>query len=125
GLFDEELMLVGMIRSDQPPTAEAVSMTTIQRLFRQWRYPVNLQTPSVPTELAAMVVGDHHMCGLDRDGQAYCWGSINAPNLGTGARGAHSRRVLGDLSFRSLSAGALHTCGLTTDQSAYCWGWNI
>jgi len=125
GLFDEEFLVVGMIRSDQPPTGEAVSFTTILRLLRQWRYPVSLRTQSVPSQLAAVVVGGDHMCGLDAAGSAYCWGANDVGMLGTGTRGAHSRRVLGNLTFRSLTAGRGHTCGLTTDQTAYCWGWNF
>jgi alpha-tubulin suppressor-like RCC1 family protein len=32
--------------------------------------------------------------------------------------------VVGGLSFRQVSAGAIHSCGLTPDDLAYCWGYN-
>jgi alpha-tubulin suppressor-like RCC1 family protein len=125
--LDEDLLLVGMIRSDQPPNGEAVSITSILDRVRQWRYPVRLTRPTLPAAFASLAVGSDHTCGLTADGAAYCWGLNGGGALGTGVFGGRSKRVMGRLRFRSLSAASGMTCGVTTDDAAYCWGlaiWN-
>jgi len=59
-------------------------------------------------------------------GKTYCWGG--GGKLGSGPPPIdHSVpvEVLGDLSLRSLAAGAGHTCGITGSGAAYCWGANF
>lgn len=77
-------------------------------------------------------VGVDHSCGLDRSGNAYCWG-IAASGLGTGvtscltggrACGAVPTRVETTVTFSAISAGAGHTCGLDTGGFGWCWGGN-
>jgi uncharacterized protein YjdB len=68
-----------------------------------------------------------HTCGITLDGKAYCWGYNGWGGLGSGSNAGQSATpmaVSGNLTFRSISAGADHTCGVTTDNRAYCWGNN-
>lgn len=83
----------------------------------------------------ALAVGGHS-CGLSPRGEARCWGSNSAgqlggsPDSGTCGEGdppcsARPVPVAGELVFRSLSVGDRHTCGLTSSGAAYCWGSNL
>jgi alpha-tubulin suppressor-like RCC1 family protein len=88
---------------------------------------------------ASVTVGGSHSCGLTATGVAYCWGSNQVGQLGTGStepQGCSSGTstwscsttpvaVAGGLTFASLTEGTLwHTCGLTATGVAYCWGLN-
>jgi alpha-tubulin suppressor-like RCC1 family protein len=65
-----------------------------------------------------------HRCALAADGTAYCWGSNDGGQLGTGDR--VDRRaptpVAGGLHFTSITTGEYHTCAIATDGTVYCWG---
>ena len=83
--------------------------------------PSRVATTLKFTQLAG---GDFHMCGLEADGSAHCWGSDMSGQLGNGAlndRNAPSP-VATTLKFKQLTGGGGHTCGLTLDGTAYCWG---
>ena len=69
--------------------------------------------------------GDLHTCGVTTGGAAYCWGSNNAGQLGTGdtTRSASPVAVVGGLTFAMVSAGDRYNCGVTTGGAAYCWGY--
>jgi alpha-tubulin suppressor-like RCC1 family protein len=75
--------------------------------------------------------GESHACALTYRGEAYCWGFDSGGQLGTGRTAATATssavsepaRVLGGITFASLSVGAeSYTCGLTPAGKAYCWG---
>jgi alpha-tubulin suppressor-like RCC1 family protein len=100
-----------------------------------------LQSPLDPVAVAGGITfksisaGDSHTCGVAMDGAAYCWGFNQYGELGNGSvqgDGCLSdnvvcnrpQKVVGNLSFASVSAGSPVTCGLTTAGSAYCWGQN-
>jgi len=78
--------------------------------------------------LTASVVGAGlgHTCAVDPAGDAYCWGFGLFGQLGTGVADDRPhptpQRVVGGLTFISVTTGAYHTCGLTTSGEAYCWG---
>ena len=82
--------------------------------------------------LVSLVAGTAHTCGLDSDGNAYCWGSNRNGQLGTVDQvdacplpcATTPRPVAGGLRFQVLATGPKHTCGVTTEGSAYCWGLN-
>jgi len=71
--------------------------------------------------------GLFHACALTLFDVAFCWGSNENGQLGTG--GGSSRtpvRVAGGLRFEGLTVARTgwHTCGVTADHRAYCWGRN-
>ncbi|HET9466234.1 MAG TPA: hypothetical protein VFO71_11930 [Gemmatimonadales bacterium] len=82
--------------------------------------------------LVSLVAGTAHTCGLDSEGNAYCWGSNRNGQLGTVDQAdacplpcaTTPRAVAGGLRFQVLATGPKHTCGVTTEGSAYCWGLN-
>lgn len=87
-----------------------------------------------PTDLTSSTGGSYHSCGLDQQGQAYCWGGNWMGQLGLGWTSADSTGgggekvgaptlVNGQLRFQSLSTGELHTCGVTGEGEAFCWGY--
>jgi alpha-tubulin suppressor-like RCC1 family protein len=87
-------------------------------------------TASLASGSAAFVrvsVGGSHACGVNADGDAFCWGDATGGRLGTSAglvSGTLSTptAVSGAIEFLSVHAGAVHTCGLAFDGSAWCWG---
>lgn len=64
-----------------------------------------------------LVGGSNHVCALQADGSAACWGSnqfqTGQTDVPTGA------------TFIALTAGGYHTCGLQPDGRAICWGSNL
>ncbi|HET6777773.1 MAG TPA: hypothetical protein VFH26_02700 [Gemmatimonadales bacterium] len=90
--------------------------------------PVTVAAPP----LVSLVAGTAHTCGLDAEGNAYCWGSNEDGQLGTTEPieacplpcATTPKLVAGNLRFQVLASGTEHTCGLTMDGSAYCWGLN-
>jgi alpha-tubulin suppressor-like RCC1 family protein len=66
-----------------------------------------------------------HTCAI-ASGDAYCWGSNNAGQLGTGQTSDLATApvlVSGGHIWRWLAAGADHSCGLSAvDLLLYCWG---
>lgn len=74
-------------------------------------------------DFVAGSMGTPQVCGVTRDGVAYCWGYNLNGELGDGTTIPRSSpsRVDASLPFRAL-ASSYHTCGLTTDGVAYCWG---
>jgi hypothetical protein len=76
--------------------------------------------------IASMGAGGHHMCGLDIDGDAYCWGRNNFNQLGTALPGVDRNRpaaVQGGIKFTAIDGTVTHSCGLTAGHQAYCWGY--
>lgn len=82
---------------------------------------------SVHLSFAQVSIGQVHTCGVTTAGFAYCWGSNESGQLGTGTHDDHHTPwpVKGRLRFRQISLGPHHTCGATSDSSAYCWGDNV
>jgi hypothetical protein len=76
----------------------------------------------------SVVVGAGHACAIMPAGEAYCWGSNIAGQLGAGGTDRTPQpypvRVAGGFTFTVLAAGGFHTCGLTAAGEAYCWGQN-
>jgi alpha-tubulin suppressor-like RCC1 family protein len=66
-----------------------------------------------------------HQCGLKANGEAWCWGTNDAGQLGNNSL-THSSvpvQVAGGISFASLVTGPYSTCGLNSAGLMYCWGW--
>lgn len=93
-----------------------------------------------PVQFRQVAPGLRFVCALDVSGAAYCWGRNRGAALGFSDRGfelgfigllgtgsadsvvAGPQRVLGGLTFASLSASNSHVCGVTPAGLAWCWG---
>lgn len=76
---------------------------------------------------AFLAAGDRHVCGLDVNRKAYCFGSGLLGQLGNGYTNetAAPRAVSSDRAWLLLSAGSYRTCGVTFEWELYCWGENF
>jgi alpha-tubulin suppressor-like RCC1 family protein len=80
---------------------------------------------------SSLTSSDGHVCGLTADGAAWCWGSNQQGEAGTGSTDETvpvPTPVQTDLRFTSIAAGGTGflnaTCGLTASGEAWCWGDN-
>lgn len=86
-------------------------------------------------------VGDDHVCALDGQGRAYCFGNNHAGQLGartpaqcgivseSGRRSCYPQAsgslplpAGGGMRFAAVTAGRYLSCGVHADGRAYCWG---
>jgi hypothetical protein len=74
----------------------------------------------------AVAAARSHTCGIEAGGTAYCWGSDENGQLGTGPGRTDSpspQPVDSDVRFASIKASfPTATCALTAEGAAYCWG---
>ncbi len=74
----------------------------------------------------SLTQGDRHVCALDGDGAAWCWGQGLFGKLGDGAEQTRTSPVAvtmpPGLTFTAISAGTSNTCALASDGTAWCWG---
>jgi alpha-tubulin suppressor-like RCC1 family protein len=70
----------------------------------------------------ALAVGGYHWCAIVGGGEARCWGSNEAGQLGVGGEPEELVRVpgLSDLAFIAVSGD--HSCAVRRDHSVRCWG---
>ncbi len=71
--------------------------------------------------------GSHHVCAIDDEGAAWCWGSNSFRQLGTEESVQTSRlplRVQGEHVFVSIAGGFSHTCAIDDAGQTWCWGRN-
>ncbi|MES2176702.1 MAG: Ig-like domain-containing protein [Gemmatimonadota bacterium] len=87
---------------------------------------IALALPQTKVSVSQQGIGDH-TCLLDDAGQAYCWGSNTAGQLGDGTRVNKSTptAVSTALRFTTIATGSEHTCALTSGGEMYCWGFNF
>lgn len=68
---------------------------------------------------------DGFSCGLTADGRAFCWGSNDYGQLGTGdsvSRNVPTQVADGGKRFISIGTGYRHACATAMDGKVYCWG---
>jgi alpha-tubulin suppressor-like RCC1 family protein len=71
--------------------------------------------------------GNDFSCGLTTENRAYCWGSNDQGQLGTGSPAQYSLgpvAVAGGRRFTAVNATGWHACALNADHVAFCWGDN-
>ena len=95
--------------------------------------PESLQVPvavAMPpgVAFASITLGAQHTCALATNGTAWCWGSDEYGQLGSGPGTANQDRPVpvqlpAGVVFTSLSAGGLNTCA-TSANVLWCWGLN-
>jgi hypothetical protein len=101
------------------------SATFTSRDYHSNRLPITVDPPP-GFFIATLGAGGHHMCGLDAEGDAYCWGRNNFNQLGTPIPGLDRSRpapVQGGIRFTALDGTHTHTCALGAGGQAYCWGY--
>jgi alpha-tubulin suppressor-like RCC1 family protein len=85
-------------------------------------------TQTAPLRFVTVTAGADHVCALTERGEAYCWGSNEFGQLGSGSADSVPHtvavRVRTEMKFTTVSAGFTHTCALADDGSAWCWGAN-
>ena len=134
GLFNDKWELVGLMRSDQPPEAEALRIERAIAWLNERQYPVQLApvgpapgpvppapdppkpTPSATATWSGVSVSPsgERICGNTSMDDLYCWGgSVSGPPQPVDAGGEKLR-----LPF----VGDRHACALTRLGAAYCWG---
>ena len=73
-------------------------------------------------------LGDFHSCGLQANGEAFCWGLNTQGQSANGVSGnggtTNPLIVQGGFLFSALSAGGSHTCGILNTGVTVCWGNN-
>jgi alpha-tubulin suppressor-like RCC1 family protein len=72
----------------------------------------------------ALSAGGGSTCGVEKSGDALCWGVGTGGVLGNGSHEHRSAPVpiSGGLSLESVGAGVGQVCGTTADGAAWCWG---
>jgi alpha-tubulin suppressor-like RCC1 family protein len=125
-LLNFHLEIVGLLRSDQQPNGEALSIVKVLAMLKEWGYPVKLRQRFTIANLETLSTGAGHTCYVNSRGVASCWGSNSDGELGngTGNDSPQPLPVRGRLVFVSVSAGFGHTCGVTATAAAFCWGDN-
>lgn len=74
-----------------------------------------------------LALGDHHTCGLDKNGEIYCIGDnqyyqLSAPDV---IKNSLEPVKINRLSkIKEIAAGANHNCALSADNLVFCWGDN-
>jgi alpha-tubulin suppressor-like RCC1 family protein len=74
-----------------------------------------------------VALGDSHVCGLTVKGEAYCWGTDEFGELGTGFAEESTdepARVVSDERFVDIGVGTYHSCAIADDGTAWCWGFD-
>jgi alpha-tubulin suppressor-like RCC1 family protein len=109
-LLNSDRELIGMLKSEQSPYGDAVSIYAVARKLAEWNVPVKLALKN--TRVSA---GEERTCLLTPRGESHCWGydsrfEVRPPDM----RGVR---------LKSLSVGS-HVCGVTTTGAAFCGGNN-
>ncbi len=101
-----------------------------------WRtaYPTRVYMPEVmpgDVSIASIKAGMNHICAVDTNGEAYCWGDNYHGQFGNGTTSAAASinpptkvSMPAGVSFASIHPGTMSTCARTTTGTVYCWGGN-
>lgn len=89
--------------------------------------PTPTLVPDQPQFVLLSESNGGHICGLDAEGIAYCWGDSVVGGLGLGPSlwmTSSPVALSAELRFYAIGAGDQHTCAITIGFEVYCWGAN-
>jgi hypothetical protein len=75
--------------------------------------------PAAAAEFWSVSNGIGRSCGLDSQGQVFCWRDVTW----TG-EGDRPRPVPTSVRFNTITTGPSHSCGVSRAGGSYCWGFN-
>ena len=87
--------------------------------------PVRINSNVRFTQVSA---GTEHSLAIDEDGYAWAWGLGNEGRLGTGGSTITQNspvRVVSNVRFTQVSAGARHSLAIDENGLAWAWGWGM
>lgn len=93
--------------------------------------PIAVDTSGVLSgkTLIDLSIGDSHVCVVDTQGKAYCWGYGGSGQLGDGNStnaltpvAVDDSGALAGKTLIDIDAGAQMTCAIDSEGKAYCWG---
>ncbi len=120
-LIDRGLIWYHWAQSIVPPGEYTVEVATHERVLAPFELAVGASaTRPPPHSFKSINSGGNHVCALDSDGVAVCWGS----NSYIPPDGAVSILAPSDHKFIAVSSGRYHSCGLKPDGEVVCWGSN-
>ena len=118
---DRGLIWYHWAQSIVPPGEYTVEVVTHGRVLAPFELAIGAsETRPPPHSFKSISSGGHHVCVLDSDGVAVCWGS----NGYIPPHGAVSILAPSDEKFIDVSGGRYHSCGLKPDGEVVCWGNN-
>ena len=123
-LLNFRMEIIGLLRKDEQPNGDALSMVNVLSMLKEWGYPVKLRPRFGVAGLETISAGGGHTCFVNPQGVASCWGNNSNGQLGDGTTTSTSQptTVYGHHLFVSISAGMNHTCGITANAQVLCWG---
>ncbi|MBB6073482.1 hypothetical protein HNQ61_005152 [Longimicrobium terrae] len=125
-----------MRRPSSPPRRLAIVPLLLALITLLFAGPARAQE----VRWASVSVGDDHVCALDEQGRAWCFGNNHTAQLGlrtpercgtvseSGRRDCYMTpsaaplRAGGDTRFASVTAGRYLTCGVDAEGRGFCWG---
>lgn len=122
--FREPVAVAGELQASQVAGFVSMCAVTEQGLYcwgRDHPAPVPVSSGS---GLQGLDAGYYHVCALDAEGAAWCWGRNQNGVLGVPGVEETSEPVPvdTDLRFVELAANVESTCGRDTDGQLHCWG---
>ena len=127
-LLNDQLEIVGMLKSDQTQVGEALNISAVLKRISQWSIPTSLRSRFLGADVKKFAAGGYHTCFVDGKGSTQCWGGNSQGQIGNNKFEENGRslpeRVFTQVPFVTITAGLRHTCGLSEQGAAYCWGWN-
>lgn len=90
------------------------------------------QGDSLKLSFIQISAGKFHSCGIEKQGNIYCWGENSSGELGNNSLPQSATPLIvifpDNSGFSSpalkVSAGSSHTCALDSNGKAFCWGDN-
>ncbi len=105
-----------------PPGRYIVAVVTQDAILEEFGLLISVsETHGPPHGFESISSGKSHLCALDADGRALCWGDNGELYAGP-PYGEVSIAAPPDDRLTVVSSGAYFSCGLRTDGTAACWG---